>query len=140
MVPNTTDPTGFIGRLSITNSPVSSPIPTMTFTSYGTPGKPSSNLDLVTEGSGAVQANGIPVVTTSGVASLSNKTLTSPTITAPTITGAATLNGNPIARMVPKPAITTSAGTIGDFSVDSNYLYVAYGSNAWGRVPLDTAW
>jgi hypothetical protein len=49
-------------------------------------------------------------------------------------------NGAPVARMVPKPAITTSAGKVGDFSVDSNYLYICWGANAWGRVPLDTAW
>jgi hypothetical protein len=143
ITPNVTDPTGSIGRLSITNAPVSAANPSVTITSHGGGAgsvRPNSDLLLETDGAGTVQANGIPVVTTTGVASLSNKTIVSPTITAPTITGAATLNGHPIARMVPKPPITTSAGTIGDFSVDSNYLYVAYGSNAWGRIPLDTAW
>ena len=39
------------------------------------------NLNLKSQGSGVVQANGVPVVTTSGAATLTNKTLTNPTIT-----------------------------------------------------------
>ncbi|MDQ5982927.1 MAG: hypothetical protein QG549_925, partial [Patescibacteria group bacterium] len=42
------------------------------------------NLNLIPKGTGTVQANGVPVVTTTGAQDLTNKTLTSPTITSPT--------------------------------------------------------
>jgi len=49
---------------------------------------PNINLNLSTKGTGTVQANGVPVVTTTGTQSMSNKTLVAPTITSPTITDA----------------------------------------------------
>lgn len=42
-------------------------------------------LNLTTQGSGTVQANGLPVVTTTGAATLTNKVLTSPTMSSPKI-------------------------------------------------------
>jgi hypothetical protein len=42
------------------------------------------SLNLRSQGAGLVQANGVPVVTTTGTQTLTNKALTSPTITTPT--------------------------------------------------------
>ena len=46
---------------------------------------PNVSLNLSSQGSGTVQANGVDVVTTTGTQSLSNKTLASPTINTPKI-------------------------------------------------------
>jgi len=43
------------------------------------------NLNLVGKGTGGVQAGGVPVVTTTGAQTLTNKTLTAPTLTAPVL-------------------------------------------------------
>lgn len=44
------------------------------------------SLNLVPKGTGTVQAAGVPVATTTGVQTLTNKTLTAPTLTTPTMT------------------------------------------------------
>lgn len=51
-----------------------------------TGGDTNITLNLVSKGTGTVQANAVDVVTTSGTQTLTNKTLTSPTINTPTIT------------------------------------------------------
>jgi len=43
------------------------------------------NLNLAGKGTGVVQAGGVPVVTTTGTQTLTNKTLTAPTLTAPVL-------------------------------------------------------
>ncbi len=45
----------------------------------------NAGINLVTKGTGVVQANGVEVVTLSGTQTLTNKTLTSPTLTAPAL-------------------------------------------------------
>lgn len=46
-----------------------------------------------------------------------------------------------VARFVPKPATSTSAGERGDYFCDTAYLYVCIGTNLWERIAVDqTAW
>jgi hypothetical protein len=53
--------------------------------SFGAVGSDTNvSLNLTSQGTGTVQANSIPVVTTTGTQTLTNKTLTSPAITTPT--------------------------------------------------------
>lgn len=52
------------------------------------------SLNLTTKGTGTVQANGVPVVTTTGAQTLTNKTLTTPSLSSPKITDGAFLDGN----------------------------------------------
>ena len=65
------------------------------------------NLNLATVGTGTVQANGIPVVTTTGAQSLSNKTLLSPTLDTPLVSGSAAT-----------PAAVTVSGTDTNIGLD----------------------
>jgi hypothetical protein len=59
-----TDPGGAIGRLEITNAPITADNPTITLKVPATAGKPNSVLNLNPEGTeGAVRVNGVPVVT-----------------------------------------------------------------------------
>lgn len=48
-------------------------------------GDANININLVPKGTGTVQAGGVPVVTTTGTQTLTNKTLTSPTLTTPVL-------------------------------------------------------
>lgn len=84
----------------------------------------SINLDLVPKGAGQVQANGVPVVTTSGTAALTNKTLTAPTITNPRIdniydtsTGARSVKFLSASASAVNPLIFTSSNTGNDPTV-----------------------
>lgn len=47
---------------------------------------PNISLNLLAKGTGTVQVGGLPIVTTTGTQTLTNKTLTSPTINSPTVT------------------------------------------------------
>ena len=68
---------------------------------------------------GSIDAGGVPVVTTSGTQTLTNKTLTSPKIT----------SGN-------APATSASTGTTGQIEWDANYIYVCTATDTWVRAPL----
>lgn len=54
-------------------------------------GDTNIGINLVPKGSGSIQAGGVPVVTTTGTQTLTNKTLTSPVISSITNTGTLTL-------------------------------------------------
>ena len=56
-----------------------------------TGGDANVSLNLVPKGSGSIQVGGVPVVTTTGTQTLTNKTLTSPVISSITNTGTLTL-------------------------------------------------
>lgn len=84
-----------------------------------TPGSTDVNLNLTTLGTGVVQANGIPVVTTTGTQALTNKTLTSPTINTATISSP-TITGSPNAPMLaPAQALTNNVKIIGGGVVET---------------------
>lgn len=38
------------------------------------------------------------------------------------------------------PANSTSNGVAGTIRYDSNYLYICYTTNRWGRITLNTSW
>jgi len=65
-------------------------------------------------------SNGVDLVTTTGTATLSGKTLTSPKIT----------SGN-------APATATSTGTVGQIEWDSGYVYICTATNTWKRTAID---
>jgi hypothetical protein len=73
---------------------VTSPVNQITVTNAATTAKPTISatgtdtnitLNLVSKGTGTIQANGLDITTISGNQTLTNKTLTSPTINAPTV-------------------------------------------------------
>lgn len=86
------------------------------------------SLNLLPKGSGNVLANGVPVVSTSGTQTLTNKTLTSPVLNTPTlassmaVSGATTdigTNGNRLRKLWATDAdITTAAIDNGEFGAD----------------------
>ena len=65
-----------VNEITVTNAAASS-TPSISATGDDT----NISLNLVAKGSGTIQAGGVPVVTTTGSQTLTNKTLTSPTIT-----------------------------------------------------------
>lgn len=94
------------------------------------------NLNLQSQGSGVVQANGVPVVTTTGSQTLTNKTINSATINSPTLVNL-TFSGT-----------TTNSLTIGPASTNAHvYLagppglptYFAYAQTAGSYSYLSTA-
>ena len=101
---------------------------------------PDANIDLNlnTKGTGVVKAGGIPVVTTTGAQTLSNKTLTNPTINAAAMTGNVTVDGHQVARMVPPPATATSPGQPGELAFSRGFFYVCDSTNTWVRAPFAT--
>lgn len=85
------------GRGSIAKfSGVASPVNSLTVGNAATTvaptisavGETNVGINLVPKGTGTVQANGVPLVTTTGTQTLTSKTLTSPTVTTPVISGA----------------------------------------------------
>ena len=95
-----------------------------TFTATGTDTNISVN--IVPKGTGALQANGVDVVTISGTQTLTNKTITSPTITGTPVTdvlAAAAATGNSSAVL--RPLYIRPGGTGSSF-VPSIHNYLAY--------------
>ncbi len=80
-----------------------------------------------------VTVSGVPVVTTAGIQTLSQKTLASPTLT-----GSPVLNGSPVVSSVAVPATSASTGGVGQIAGDNNFLYVCVATNNWRRVALTT--
>jgi hypothetical protein len=77
---------GVGSKIILTNRDASAT--SFTIQADSTSSNPNININLLPKGTGTVQVNGVPVVTTTGTQSMSNKTLVTPTITNPTITGA----------------------------------------------------
>ena len=79
------------------------------------------SMNLITVGTGTVQANGIPVVTTTGVQTLTNKTLTSPTINTPVLGTPKIVNGDYIAdgNGAKSMAFYTNASAVNYFTVSN---------------------
>ena len=89
------------------------------------------DLTLGAKGAGQVKANGIPVVTTTGAQSLSNKTLVSPTLS-----GGPVVNGAKLGGRVAVPATATTASLPGDWAADATNIYAYTGdgtTHAWVR-------
>lgn len=95
------------------------------------------NTNIVSKGTGVVQANGVQVDTISGVATLTNKTLTSPTINTPAIANATSLSvgtstnsgtTTPICVNLGGTYGTNTAGTAGNQKIN----LLNDGTNAWG--------
>lgn len=42
--------------------------------------------------------------------------------------------------VVAVPSTNTSAGTVGQFAYDSNYIYMCVNTNQWRRFAIDTGW
>lgn len=72
---------GAVNELTLANAATGS-APSLSATG----GDADIGLNLVPKGTGTVQAAGVPVVTTTGAQTLTNKTLTTPTLTSPTMT------------------------------------------------------
>jgi len=94
-------------------------------------------LELNSQAGGPVTINGVPLIETNTVATLTNKTLTTPTITNPTVTDG-TINGNPFGEKVAPPATATSPGKQGQFATDAQWLYVCHNTNVWFRCAIAT--
>ena len=72
--------TSAVNQITVTNAATTAK-PTISATGTDT----NITLNLVSKGTGTVQANGLDITTISGTQTLTNKTLTSPTINAPTV-------------------------------------------------------
>jgi hypothetical protein len=127
---------GYISQLFLVSS-VTAPVPQGFLPRgggnlYGTEAQPPAltasggdvNIDLrlAAKGSGHVTANGVPVVSTTGVQSITNKTLVSPTITGTPIApfaGAVSVNSYEVLGTPGKPVISTmaSVGTTSSVSI-----------------------
>lgn len=77
---------------------------------------PNVSLNLTTQGSGVVQANGVEVATISGAQTLTNKTLTAPVLSG-TVTGTYTLGGTP--TFPATVVMTTGAQTLASKTLTS---------------------
>lgn len=104
----------------------------------------SIGLNLVSKGTGTVQANGVDVVTLSGTQTLTSKTLTSPTLNSPVINSA--VNATLTTPTLTSPTLNTPSvnnGTIstptlsGNVSLASNET-VSIGSSETSR--LNNVW
>jgi hypothetical protein len=78
------------------------------------------SLNLQSQGTGTVQANSVPVVTTTGSQTLTNKSLTAPTLSTAT------------------PASATATGTTGTIVWDADYIYICTATNTWKRAAITT--
>jgi hypothetical protein len=101
-------------------------------------GSPNVALNLITKGGSSVEANGIPVVTTTAAQSLSNKTLVSPTLTSPALNGAVRINGAIPLAVVPVPTTATSTGDAGMVGLSATHLFLCIAPNTWVRAPFAT--
>ena len=79
------------------------------------------NIDFTPKGVGVVRVLGVPIVTTTGGVTLTNKTLTSPIITSGSV-----------------PASASATGTAGQIQWDADYIYVCTATNTWKRVAIAT--
>jgi hypothetical protein len=80
-----------------------------------TGGDTNISLNLVAKGTGTVNAGGVPVVTTTGTQTLTNKTLTSPTINTATFAGG-TVNNASIGATTPNTGAFTTLSASGQVS------------------------
>ena len=78
--------TSAVNSMSVYNASTGNPV---AITAIGS--DTNVGINLIPQGTGKVQANGVEVATVSGSQTLTNKTLTSPTISTPTITGTTTI-------------------------------------------------
>ena len=121
------DGTGAIGFMtrpvsSSVNYPYAQPATTGGRAVVGAGGSDTNvDLDLVTQGTSVVRANGLAVATRTGTETLTSKTLTSPKIT----------SGN-------APATATSTGTVGQIEWANGFIYVCVATNTWQRAALST--
>jgi len=92
-----------------------------------------SNVDwnFIPKGGGTAKVAGVPIVTTTGAQSLSNKTLVSPTFS-----GGPVVNGANLGGRVSVPATATTASRPGDWAADAAFIYAYTGdgtTHSWVR-------
>jgi hypothetical protein len=112
-----------VNEITVTNAAASG-TPSISATGDDT----NISLNLVAKGSGTVQAGGVPVVTTTGSQTLTNKTLTSPTIT-----GASGVINNTLTTTTGDIIYASSANTPARLGIGSSnqVLTVSGGLPAW---------
>ena len=113
-----------VNEITISNATVSNP-PSISASGNDT----NISLNLIPKGTGTVQANGVPVVTTTGSQTLTNKTLTLPTIsgTGVNFSGSSSGTTNLLASAtasgtITLPAVTGTVITTGDTSTVTNTM------------------
>ena len=113
-----------VNEITISNATVSNP-PSISASGNDT----NISLNLIPKGTGTVQANGVPVVTTTGSQTLTNKTLTLPTIsgTGVNFSGSSSGTTNLLASAtapgtITLPAVTGTVITTGDTSTVTNAM------------------
>jgi hypothetical protein len=112
-----------VNEITVTNAAASG-TPSISATGDDT----NISLNLVAKGSGTVQAGGVPVVTTTGSQTLTNKTLTSPTIT-----GASGVINNTLTTTTGDIIYASSANTPARLGIGSSnqVLTVSGGIPSW---------
>jgi hypothetical protein len=119
-----------VNEITVTNAAASS-TPSISATGDDT----NISLNLVAKGSGTIQAGGVPVVTTTGSQTLTNKTLTSPTIT-----GASGVINNTLTTTTGDIIYASSANTPARLGIGSTgqVLGVSGGVPSW-TTPTNSA-
>ena len=100
-----------------------------------TGGDAAISINLIPKGVGTVNANGVPMLTTTGSQPMSNKTITASTIP---VTGVLDSGTTYNAVKVPTPATATTAGKPGQWAASATHHYSYSGdgtTHSWRRTP-----